>query len=110
MADTLDRPLSLLDYTEDDVHQFLCSLGLDQYEQQLHEHQITGDVLQALNSDGLKELGVASVGQRLAILKAVYVLKLHDGIPIEPDHYVPPCEPLAQIHVPAKHTPSEQPK
>lgn len=92
MADSLQLPQSLLDYTEDDVHVFLSSLGLDQYESRLHEHGITGDILQALDSEALKEIGIISVGQRLAILKAVYTLKLRDGIPVEPDHYVPPCK------------------
>lgn len=90
-TETSQRPLSLLDYNEDDVHAFLCSLGLEQYEHQIHEHQITGDILMALDSDSLKEIGINSVGQRLSILKAVYALKIADGIPIEQDHYVPPC-------------------
>jgi hypothetical protein len=93
MADTLGLPSSLLDYTEDDVHVFFSSLGLDQYENRLHEHGITGDILQALDSESLKEIGIVSVGQRLAILKAVYTLKVRDGIPVEADHYVPPCKP-----------------
>jgi len=92
MADTLGLPSSLLDYTEDDVHVFFSSLGLDQYESRLHEHGITGDILQALDSESLKEIGIVSVGQRLAILKAVYALKVRDGIPVEADHYVPPCK------------------
>lgn len=36
-------------------------------------------------------MGIATIGQRLAILKAVYNVKLIQNIPIEPDHYVPPC-------------------
>jgi len=99
MADAFGLPSSLLDYTEDDVHVFFSSLGLDQYEDHLHEHSITGDILQALDSEALKEIGIASVGQRLAILKAVYILKVRDGIPIEPDHYVPPCKLTATITV-----------
>lgn len=91
MADQL--PGSVVDYDEDHVHILFSSLGFPQYEAQLHEHGITGDILVALDHDGLREVGILSVGQRLAILKAVYNLKLRDGIPIEPDHYVPPCEP-----------------
>jgi hypothetical protein len=85
------RPLSLLDYDEGDVQEFLCGLGLEQYGPQIHQHQITGDILQAIDSDSLKEIGITSVGQRLSILKAVYAQKIQDGIPIEPDHYIPPC-------------------
>ena len=55
------------------------------------EHNISGDVLAILDADALKELGIATIGQRLAILKAVYNLKLAHNIPIEPGHYVPPC-------------------
>jgi hypothetical protein len=45
-----------------------------------------------LDAEGLKAIGVATVGQRLSILKAVYQTKLAHNVPIEPDHYVPPCE------------------
>lgn len=55
------------------------------------EHNITGDVLCLLDAESLKEVGIATIGQRLAILKAVYNLKVANNIPIEADHYVPPC-------------------
>ena len=55
------------------------------------EHKITGDVLCMLDPEGLKSLGISSVGQRLCILKRVYLLKLAQDIPIDPEHYVPPC-------------------
>jgi bZIP factor len=45
-----------------------------------------------LNAESLKAIGVSTVGQRLAILKAVYQLKLAHNIPIDPDSYVPPCQ------------------
>lgn len=83
---------SLMDFNEEDVHLLFTSLGFSQYEQQIHEHGITGDILQALDHDTLKEIGVTSVGQRLVILKAVYNLKIRDGITIEADDYVPPCQ------------------
>lgn len=56
------------------------------------EHGITGDVLVHLDHAALKDVGVHSVGQRLAILKTVYDLKVEQNIPIEEGHYVPPCE------------------
>jgi hypothetical protein len=83
---------SLIEYNEEEVHLLFSSFGFPQYEQQIHEHGITGDILQALDHDTLKEIGITSVGQRLVILKAVYNLKIRDGIAIEPDHYVPPCQ------------------
>lgn len=45
-----------------------------------------------LDSDGLKALGITSVGQRLTLLKAVYHLKLAHGIHLGEDDYVPPCK------------------
>jgi bZIP factor len=45
-----------------------------------------------LNSDALRELGVPTIGQRLAILKAIYQLKIANNIPLDEDHYIPPCE------------------
>lgn len=55
------------------------------------EHGITGEVLCLLNADSLKSVGVSTIGQRLAILKAVYQVKLAHNVPIDPDAYVPPC-------------------
>jgi protein STE50 len=46
----------------------------------------------ALKHDELKEMGIASVGHRLTILKSVYEIKVSQGIPVESDHYIPQCE------------------
>jgi hypothetical protein len=54
------------------------------------DNRITGDLLVTMNAEDFKELGL-SVGQRLAILKAVYLVKLAHDIPIGEDDYVPPC-------------------
>ncbi|KAI0766906.1 hypothetical protein BD413DRAFT_142824 [Trametes elegans] len=91
-ASATELKTSILDWDENDVHNWLVKLGFPQYEQQLKEHNISGDVLAVLDPDGLKEIGIATIGQRLAILKAVYNVKLAQNIPIEPDHYVPPSE------------------
>jgi bZIP factor len=45
-----------------------------------------------MDTDSLKSVGVATVGQRLAILKAIYQLKISHNIPLEQDDYVPPCQ------------------
>lgn len=42
----------------------------------------------------MRDVGIHSVGQRIAILKAVYGLKVQQNIPIEEGHYIPPCECL----------------
>jgi hypothetical protein len=52
---------------------------------------ISGDVLAALQHAELKEMGIASVGHRLSILKAVYEVKIKQNVPIDADDYVPLC-------------------
>ncbi|KAI0060984.1 hypothetical protein BV25DRAFT_1806460 [Artomyces pyxidatus] len=83
---------NLSDWDENDVQLFLSNLGLPQYENQVREHNLTGPVLCIISAEDLKEVGIATVGQRLAILKAVYQAKLAHGIPIEAEDYVPPSE------------------
>lgn len=68
------------------------------------EHNISGDVLTNLDQESLKEVGVQTIGQRLAILKAVYHLKLAHNVPIDPDHYVPPCTSLRPEDSNTHHT------
>ncbi|EJD43767.1 hypothetical protein AURDEDRAFT_114560 [Auricularia subglabra TFB-10046 SS5] len=89
MAESLG---TIMDWDELAVCSWMHSIGFDQYDDQIHEHSITGDVLATLDSDMLKEAGIGSVGQRLAILKAIYHVKIAHNVPIEPDHYVPPSE------------------
>ena len=55
------------------------------------ENDIVGEALIALKHDELKEMGIASVGHRLTILKGVYEIKISQDIPIDSDHYVPLC-------------------
>lgn len=83
---------NILDWDEDDVHRWLSSLGFPQYEAQIKEHNISGDVLCMLDAENLKAVGISTVGQRLAILKAVYQAKLAHHVPVEADHYIPPSE------------------
>lgn len=65
-----------------------CFVQLTEY---YLEHNISGDVLCMLDPESLKAVGVATIGQRLTILKAIYQAKLAYHIPIDSDHYVPPC-------------------
>jgi hypothetical protein len=51
-----------------------------------------------LDQDALKSVGVSTIGQRLAILKAIYQTKLAHNIPLDPDGYVPPCLRLSLVH------------
>lgn len=61
------------------------------------DNEIVGEALVALRHEELKEMGIASVGHRLTILKSVYDVKVNQDIPIEPDHYIPLCMPLAYL-------------
>lgn len=92
MDSSPDQQSNILGWDEGDVHAWLVKLGLPQYESQIREHRISGEILCVLDAEALKDVGIATIGQRLAILKGVYNLKLAQGIPIEPDHYVPPSE------------------
>ncbi|KDQ18933.1 hypothetical protein BOTBODRAFT_52133 [Botryobasidium botryosum FD-172 SS1] len=96
--------VSLLDWDEDSVNSWLTALGYGRYQIQILEHGISGDVLSVLDHEGLKEIGVSSVGQRLAILREVYLLKRAQNIPIEPEHYVPPSEAVNDESQTEDHT------
>jgi hypothetical protein len=66
------------------------------------ENEIVGEALVALKHDELKEMGIASVGHRLTILKSVYEIKVNQGIPVESDHYIPQCESATFLGTMAK--------
>ena len=57
----------------------------------IQENEIVGEALIALRHEELKEMPILSVGHRLTILKGVYDIKIKHQIPIESDHYIPPC-------------------
>jgi bZIP factor len=98
----------ILQWEPTDVNKWLSSIGFSQYESQLKgafvarspllldlqatDHDVDGQAFVLLNPEALKELGVSSIGQRLAILKAIYQLKIANHIQIDEDHYVPPCK------------------
>lgn len=93
----------ILALDEEGVVRMLAALGFPFYDAQIKgahhqvrsadplEHGITGEVLVHLDHEALKDVGIHSVGQRLAILKAVYALKVQQNVPVEEGHYVPPC-------------------
>lgn len=58
------------------------------------DEAITGDALVAILQPDLKEMGVASLGHRLTILKGIYDLKKRQNVAIEPDHFIPLCTSL----------------
>jgi protein STE50 len=83
---------SVVDWDENEVQNWLANIGYPQYETQIRSHRISGDILCMLDAETLKGLGVTTIGQRLAILKAVYLLKMAYNVPIDPDSYIPPSE------------------
>jgi hypothetical protein len=70
---------------------FTCGSENSSIAFRVSEHNISGDALCLLDAEGLKGIGISTVGQRLTILKAVYQAKLAHNVPVEADHYVPPC-------------------
>ncbi|EXJ94443.1 hypothetical protein A1O1_02839 [Capronia coronata CBS 617.96] len=86
-----DLPRTIItEWTPEECAQFVSSLNLRQYCQAFVDHGIDGEALVALKHDELKEMGIASVGHRLTILKNVYDLKVRQDVPVEPDDYIPP--------------------
>ncbi|GAA5963678.1 hypothetical protein JCM3765_003541 [Sporobolomyces pararoseus] len=98
---SLSSQFPLLTLDEAGVCSFLSHLGYPHYSQNLSEHNITGEVLIHLDHQALKDVGIHSVGQRLNILKTVYILKLLENIPIEEGNYVPPSEELEDGQIPS---------
>jgi class 3 adenylate cyclase len=54
-----------------DIAGWLRGLGLERYEQAFRENEIDLRVLPELTVDDLKELGVAAIGHRRLLLKAI---------------------------------------
>src|SRR5215813_9998990 len=54
-----------------DTGGWLRGLGLERYEQAFRENEIDLRVLPELTADDLKELGVAAIGHRRLLLKAI---------------------------------------
>src|ERR1700758_591210 len=54
-----------------DIGGWLRGLGLERYEQAFRENEVDLRVLPELTADDLKELGVAAIGHRRLLLKAI---------------------------------------
>jgi class 3 adenylate cyclase/predicted ATPase len=62
-----------------DISGWLRGLGLERYEQAFRENEIDLRVLPELTADDLKELGVAAIGHRRLLLKAIADLAASAG-------------------------------
>ncbi|KAI5300901.1 Adaptor for signal transduction [Ascosphaera atra] len=83
-------PTSLITgWSADDCAVFIASLGLAQYCEAFLDNEIVGEALIALHHDELREIGIASAGHRLTILKRIYEVKKKQGVPVLKSHYVP---------------------
>lgn len=81
---------ALINWPVAKVITWLDSIGYGSLEQTFSDHLITGDILIKLNDDILKELSVTRIGDRITLLNAIYKLKIHHGIPLSHEDYVPP--------------------
>src|SRR3984893_12961358 len=79
-----------------DIGGWLRRLGLERYEQAFRENEIALRVLPELTADDLKELGVAAIGHRRLLLKAIADLAAGAGRAVAED--VPAAAPA---HPPA---------
>jgi class 3 adenylate cyclase len=61
-----------------DVGDFLRELGLEQYDAAFRENDVDAELLPDLTEDDLKGLGVASIGHRRRLLKAIAGLRLEE--------------------------------
>ena len=76
-------------WSESQVADWLSTIGLSKYSKDFTNNGISGEVLVLLDDDALRDIGVATVGQRLSLLAAIYRLKLQFGIPIQEGDWVP---------------------
>ncbi|KAJ1026350.1 hypothetical protein NDA16_002437 [Ustilago loliicola] len=76
-------------WTEQQVVDWLSTVGLSKYTRDFKSNGITGDVLVLLDDEALKDIGVVTIGQRLALLSAIYRLKQQYGIPIQDGDWIP---------------------
>ncbi|KAF9083845.1 Adaptor for signal transduction [Mortierella sp. AD031] len=88
---------SITQWDPNRVHQWMCSIGFPNYEKQIKDNGISGDLLIQLDHAALKDLSIWEVGKRLLILKAIYQLKVSYGISLEAGDYVPPNNTIQHL-------------
>ncbi|TPX61433.1 hypothetical protein SpCBS45565_g07251 [Spizellomyces sp. 'palustris'] len=76
-------------WSVDQVVEWIKFMGLGLHERKFRENDISGDVLVHADHNMLKELDIKSVGHRLNLLRAIYGLKISQGIPFDQDDWVP---------------------
>jgi class 3 adenylate cyclase len=76
------------------VADWLRALGLEQYEATFHENAVGSELLPDLTDFDLKELGIAPLGHRRQLLKAIAALRIQGAPVVEPN---PPSSPTVDI-------------
>lgn len=76
-------------WSEQQVVDWLSTVGLSKYARDFKSNGITGDVLVLLDDEALKDIGVVTIGQRLSLLSAIYRLKQQYGIPMQDGDWIP---------------------
>ena len=97
------------------VGEWLAQLGLAAYSNNFITHQITGDLLENMDKDDLRELGVNLVGHRLLLMREVGALRrkavgmelgkmlwqaeevMQRGGPMGSLHYYGTCRPCIRV-------------
>src|SRR6188472_3044860 len=67
-----------------DIAVWLNGLGLDQYEPAFRDNDVDAEVLPELAEADLERLGVASLGHRKRLLKAIAILRAEVVLPSAP--------------------------
>ncbi|KAJ3123079.1 Adaptor for signal transduction [Nowakowskiella sp. JEL0407] len=73
-------------WSVNDVAEWISKSGFAAHAPRFKEQEITGETLIMADHDMLKDMGIVSIGQRIAILKAIQNTKLAFGISTEDDY------------------------
>jgi class 3 adenylate cyclase len=89
----------------DDVAEWLRALGLERYEAAFRENDVSGELLPDLTEDDLKGLGVASIGHRRQLLKAIGALRVQGTPVVEPSPSSSPIGDNGSLETTAERRP-----
>ena len=83
-----------------EIKAWLEGLALAEYEPAFREHQITVDVLADLSDDDLKSIGIATLGARKRLLKAIAALPpVRRRVRRPARLFATACAPVARRHL-----------
>ena len=72
---------AIVSWGSDKIEQWLKEQNLEKYNSSFREQQInSGSILLQLTEDHFKEMGVSTVGERLALVTAIDKLRLETGL------------------------------